>query len=85
MQHRLPLGTKVAFAGDPHVYVTADYQTVLACPEDCEDDHDCFPEPHICVSYTITTSKPLRELEMVFDAPNSFGRKPSKEELSLKE
>lgn len=66
-KHRLPLGTKVSFANDPYVYQAADYQEIIACPPDCDLDHDCFPEPHLCVSRTITSLMPLSQLRHVFD------------------
>lgn len=85
MQHPIPLGTKVAFAGDPYVYEIADYQTVIACPEDCSLDHDCFPEPHVCVSYRVTTLKPLKDLNVIFDQPDGFGREPLPQETAFEE
>jgi hypothetical protein len=80
----LPLGTRVSFKDDPHVYQIADYQTVLECSPDCDDDHDCFPEPHICVSYTVTMSKPLSQLGHIF-GEDGFGHVPAPEEVTLDE
>lgn len=83
-KHRLPLGTKVVFEGDSYIYETADYQTVLECSPDCEDDHDHWPEPHICVSQTTKLSMPLSKLVAIFSEGN-IGRDPTPEERNIDE
>jgi hypothetical protein len=83
-KHRVPLGTKVSFEGDAYVYETSDYQTVLECPPDCDNDHDCFTEPHICVSKTSMSSFPLSKLRTIF-GKDGFGRNPTAKERDLDE
>jgi hypothetical protein len=82
-KHGLPLGTRVSFKEDPYVYRTCDYQEILQCESDCEDDHDCLEEPYICVEMSVTKIMPLSQLQYVFD-DNGRGRAPDPEELAVK-
>ncbi len=83
-KHRLPLGTKVSFQGDCNVYEIAEYQTALACEEECHEEHECFPEPHIWVSKTSMTAMPLSALKTIF-GEDGHGRDPTQEERELDE
>jgi hypothetical protein len=74
-QHNIPLGTKLSVEGESAI-VTADcYQTILECPPDCAEDHDCFTEPHICVRKEQWTSVPLSKIRFVFERGSPHGRK----------
>lgn len=64
-KHDIPLGSKVCVEGSSYVYTTDCYQTLLECEPGCTDDHDCFPEPHICVRVEYWTSVPLSKVRVL--------------------
>lgn len=66
MKHSIPLGTRVAFVGDSHIYVVDNYQELLYCDKNCTMDHDCYLEPYINVRVQHWTAKPLSQLKTVF-------------------
>ena len=84
MKHKIPLGTKVSFKGDQHVYEVVEYQDVHICGDDCPYEHDShFIEPQICVRKSYTQLLPLPSIEWIYDPESSMGRRPTSDELEV--